>query len=372
VRLPERSGAFAYVPPTPPDLPELGREAVRAAARAEEALDALRALASQLPNQRLITRTQERREAVRSSQIEGTRTDEAAILRYEATGSRGAAPEDLEVTVNYARALQAGLGPVEAQGRAAFTLAFVQELHRALMSGDGGYADPPGALRTVQNWIGGRRLDEALMVPPPPDRIRGCMDALVERLSTPIPEDTNMQPLQAIRLAVVHAWFEAIHPFRDGNGRVGRLLIPLMLTADGHPPIYVSGFLKENQSAYYEQLRIVDRTGRWDGWVELLAEAVAAACRESTRLTVELLGLREEWMERLAGLRSDASARAVADLLLGQPLVSARLVRQRLGVSAPVAHKAIDELVRRGVLTQRGTARRNRTFEAAEVLAILG
>lgn len=364
------SGASALVPPPTPERVDLGgQDAVLW--RAHEYVERLDSLVEHLPEARLTTRTFERREAVRSSRIEGTQAEESDLLRYEATGDEGERGPDVAVTLNYVDALKHGLAVVEPKGRAGLTRELLCTLHERLMRGVDHYPDPPGELRTVQVWVGGRTIYEATLVPPPPDAIAPALDDLVAQLSAGPDPERPYEVSIVMRMAIAHAQFEAIHPFRDGNGRVGRLLPPLMLAAEGSQPVYLAGSLLRARGDYYRLLAGVQLRGEWAPWVRFFSECVIEGCAESIRLAKDLLALRRLWRDRLSSVRSHATARTLADELLGQPVVTANSVATRLSVSYRVANRAVDTLAARGLLTLQGAQRRNRVFVAEEVIEVL-
>ena len=375
VPLTDYPGAFALVPPPTPryiPLPSLGNEVTKA----HEALGTLQAATTALPNPNLVTRTFDRREAVRSSQIEGTSSDVNDLMLYEATGGEDGFPNDVVVTLNYVKALEHGLARVKAEGGIkAFTSDLIKELHLNLMDGVRDHNGKPGEFRDRQNWIGGfRRIYDARFVPPPPDHVQACVEDLVRMLqSTPAEEDHLEIPI-VIRMAIVHAQFETIHPFMDGNGRVGRILLPLMLAAEGYPPVYLAGFLKSNRQAYYDSLLAVQLKGEWTEWVRFFATGVEAAARESIQTAQELNAILERWQRELGELavRADAVVHRLPELLIGTPVVTVGKVVDAFGISFPSANNALALLERRGILVQPGTKRqRKRTFVAQEVVDLL-
>jgi len=370
VPLPRWSGASALIPPLTPERLDLGRDDA-VLWKAHELIERLDGLVQHLPEARLTTRTFERREAVRSSRIEGTRAEESDLLRYEATGDEAGRSPDVAVTLNYVDALKHGIRVVAPRGREGLTRGLISELHARLMAGVEEYPDTPGEVRSVQVWVGGRTIYEATLVPPPPEAVPAALDDLVARLTgRPSPERPYEVSI-VMRMAIAHAQFEAIHPFRDGNGRVGRLIPPLMLVAEGSQPVYLAGALMRARGDYNRLLAGVQLRGEWAPWVAFFAECVIDGCSESIRLAKELLALREGWLGRLSRVRSHATARSLADELLGQPVVTAPLMARRLGVSYRVANGAVQTLVQRGILTQRGDQRRNRVFVASEVIEII-
>jgi Fic family protein len=174
-----------------------------------------------------------------------------------------------------------------------------------------------------------------------------------------------------VRMAVVHAQFELIHPFRDGNGRVGRILLPLMLAAEGYPPAYMAGYMKLHQTEYYRRLGEAQLRQQWPQWVSFIAAAVQASCLDAISTTQDLLALKSEWESRLSDLRRDASAVAAIDYVLAAPVLTVNKLKDYLKVSFPAANTAIEVLCERGILSIREQQGRNRTFVARDVIARL-
>lgn len=364
-------GAFALIPPpTPRSIPS--KAVSSEVARAHEALGALKMSTANLPNPDLVTRTLDRREAVRSSQIEGTHSDMDQLLTYEATGSGDGLPPDVVVTMNYVKALEYGLKEVRGRGPKAMSCVLIKELHKRLMT-DVDYRGTIGEFREKQNWIGGSKIYQARYVPPPAEHVNQCMSELESFLQeTPRDEDMYEVPI-VIRMAIAHAQFETIHPFIDGNGRVGRLMLPLMLAAEGYPPIYIAGFLKSNQQDYYDALAGVQLKEKWSEWVSFFATAVEESVKESIYTAVGLEAILKHWEDQLSGLRlrSDAAVYRIPKLLIGTPVVSARQVEIALGISFPAANNALAKLEELGILTNQKSLQRNRIFVAQEVIELL-
>ena len=336
--------------------------------KAHESLGLIRQLITDLPNPDLIARTLDRREAVQSSQIEGTHAEVDELFEYEATGDDEGLSGDVRVTLNYVKALDVGLAAVRQVGNAAITKSLIQDLHRVLMDGVKDYRDVPGELRTIQNWIGSGNIYDASLVPPPPNQVSPCLDDLMSLLQ--YQADGVAMVSIVVRLAIAHAQFEAIHPFRDGNGRVGRLLLPIMLAAEDYPPVYLAGYLKSNQRSYYDTLLGVQTRGEWQAWVGFLARGIVESCNEAAEMTRRLLALRDEWRKRVASLRGDATGRKLVEILIGSPIMTANSVKEQLGVSFPAANTAIGQLVDLGIL-QASERRRNRIFIAGQVVSLL-
>lgn len=373
VPLKDYPGAYAIVPPPPSlQIPLAGVEGqIR---HAHEALAMLQAKIQSLPNPDIILRTLDRREAVRSSQIEGTQAEVDHVFEYEATGSEQGLPADVRVTTNYVRALNHGLEQVRGMGSTrGLTLELLQSLHSLLMEGDREYAkkDVPGELRNRQNWIGGLRIYDAKIVPPPPEQLAAPLAKLEEALQYAPAEEHQYRISIIVRIAILHAGFELIHPFLDGNGRVGRMLMSLMLAAEGYPPVYLAGYLKSRQADYYAALCNAQLKERWQEWIGFLAQAVVASCRDAIQTAEDLLAIRAEWPERLAHLRSDASALAALDTILGNPVITATQLKEKLQVSFPAAKTAIDQLVAAEILLPLKKTGRSQAYRAHQVIARL-
>lgn len=364
-------GAFALIPPsTPRSIPS--KTVSSEVARAHEALGALKMSTANLPNPDLVTRTLDRREAVRSSQIEGTHSDMDQLLTYEATGSGDGLPSDVVVTMNYVKALEYGLKEVRGRGPKAMSCVLIKELHKRLMT-DVDYRGTIGEFREKQNWIGGSKIYQARYVPPPAEHVKQCMSELESFLQETSREEDMYEVPIVIRMAIAHAQFESIHPFIDGNGRVGRLMLPLMLAAEGYPPIYIAGYLKSNQQEYYDALAGVQLKEKWSEWVSFFATAVEESVKESIYTAVGLEAILKHWEDQLSGLRlrSDAAVYRIPKLLIGTPVVSARQVEIALGISFPAANNALAKLEELGILTNQKSLQRNRIFVAQEVIELL-
>jgi len=360
------SGAFALVPPPTPrfiQLTGIHNELIRA----HEALSALKTLTEQLPKPDLVMRALDRREAVRSSQIEGTNSDINDLFTYEATSSDEGLPSDVLVTLNYVKALDHGLKKVR-RINGVLTNGLIKELHLQLMNGVKEFKETPGEFRKKQNWIGGFKIYNARFVPPPAGKVQDCMNDL-ESFLTPGEDD---QVSIVLRMALAHAQFETIHPFIDGNGRVGRLLLPLMLAAEGYPPIYLAGFLKSNKKAYCDALANVQLQEKWSDWVTFFATGVEEAAHESMITAKELLAILDRW--RIAvdelRLRSDSAINRLPELLIANPVVTVNQVKDVLAISFPTANAALAKLKVMGILVQTDRER-NRTFIAMEVITLL-
>lgn len=368
-------GAFALVPPPTPGIDQLmGLRGIQdEVSRARIALNNLQTLSKALPNPDLVTRTADRREAVRSSQIEGTGSDINDLLTFEATGSDEGLPPDVQVTLNYLTSLEFGLQQVRQYGLAAMSKKLIEDLHAYLMNGSE-YNWTPGVFRDKQNWIGGgRSIDQARFVPPPAENIDACIADLLSMLQYSPSEEDQVEVSIVTRMAVVHAQFETIHPFFDGNGRVGRILLPLMLAAEGYPPVYLAGYLKDNQREYYDALAGVQLQGKWADWIKFFALGVESAVQESIGTALGLEAILKRWKEIIegSGTRKQSVLYKFPELMLGTPVLTAHKAKDALGISFPSASAALKLMEEYGILTQQNKKRRNRTFYAKEVIELL-
>lgn len=354
-------------PPTPRRLPD-GVAVADGVSQAMQALQRLRTATGLLPNVDLVTRTLARREAVKSSQIEGTQTQLPQLLEYEATRGADGMPADALVTERYVLALEQGLAALRRAGtRQALDASLLRAMHATLMQ-DAPVSLRAGDYRSTQAWIGTGRIEDASFVPAPPSHVASCMDELERSMLQYAPHDDESWVLPVVvQVAIAHAQFETIHPFVDGNGRCGRLLMPLMLAAEGYPPLYLSGTLLRHRRAYYDALADVQLRADWVPWLRLLCQAVVEACDGAIAIARDLETIRAAWLEQLHDLRTDAAARRLPAFLLGHPVVAVRQVAEAFDISFNAANRAIEQLVERGILSEPGQ-RRNRTFHASEIL----
>jgi len=317
----------------------------------------------------MVTRTLARREAVKSSQIEGSRTDLSQLLTYEATQGFTGLPPDVRVTERYVTTLQHGLDRVRANGRPGLSLALLNELHSILMQDDDP-DHPKGAYRVNQAWIGSTlRIEDATFVPAPPADIAGCMDEMAASILQYEPREDEQASLSLLaQMAIAHAQFETIHPYHDGNGRTGRLLLPLLLAAEGLPPLYLSGSLLRARTEYYAALTDVQLKGNWGPWLALLARAVIEACQDSIAIAVDLVALAERWETQVQGYRADSAIRRLPRFLIGHPMLSVQQAAQGLGVSVAAANGALNNLLKAGIVSLVNERQWGRVFQAAEVL----
>lgn len=369
VRCPDHPHVHALVaPPTPRRITGIERH-FALLAKADNALGQLEGVLQGIPNRDLVTRTLARREAVQSSQIEGTRSDLPQLLLYEATLGADGLPADVKITERYVQALQSGLDTIHAQGRAALNLALVNRLHAMLMQ-DAPEGFPRGRYRPGQVWIGAGRIEDATFVPAPAAHLDGSMREFEQGILQYRPREDEQTELSMIsQLAIAHAQFETIHPYQDGNGRTGRLLMPLLLASEGYPSLYLSGILLRQKQAYYDALAGVQLRGDWGTWIQLLAKAVIAACEDSIAIAQDLSAIQNAWEQQVGKFRADSVLRRLPAFLIGHPVVSVRQISEDLGVSIPVANQSVASLKKLGILEDVDTTRKwGRAFRARQVL----
>lgn len=366
--IPISEGGYAFVPnPLPPENLTWDSELVEMLSTADRALGELAGIGRSLPNPHLLVRPFLRREAVLSSRIEGTQASLSDVLAYEAVQlPLFDAPDDVKEVHNYVRTLEYGL---ERMSSLPVSLRLIRELHGILMEGVRGEQFRAGDFRQGQNFIGppGSHLASATYVPPPPKEM---MEAL-QNLEFYINEPSNLPPL--IRLGLIHYQFEAIHPFPDGNGRLGRLLISLLLCSWSllpQPLLYLSVFFEANRPDYYANLRGITEKGRWNTWLSFFLIGISSQAVDAAARVKRINDLRENYRQRFQQGRSSARLLQVVDLLFARPLVTVRTVEAELGLPYPTAERYIDELVKQGILVGTGKAR-NRVFRANEILQVI-
>ena len=363
--------AEAFIPfPLPPRDPplDLGPEIAGLHTDALTALARLGVAAQMVPSTDWFLYGFVRKEAVISSQIEGTQATLQDVLNFEAT-NQADQPEDVEEVCNYVAALKHARAELAKPRGLPISTRLLCEAHRRLMRGARGSDKAPGQIRKVQNWVGGASAATATYVPPPPHEVPAAMDAMEKWIhgQDPIP------PL--VKTGLVHVQFETIHPFLDGNGRIGRLLITLLLEHWGllaAPVLYLSLAFKRRQSEYYARLAAVRTAGDWEGWTGYYLACVREAADDGVRVATELFELIGEDRKRLAAAkRSTVAALRLLDLLPKHPVVTGPLVAGLLKASGPTARKAIDTAVRCGVLHETSGKQRDRVFAYTKYLKIL-
>lgn len=359
------AGYRAFHPdPLPPELtwtPKL----VRALSDADQLLGRLAGEGRRLPNPHLLIRPFVQREAVFSSRIEGTHSTLGELLASEAGAAVARSPEDLREVGNYVTALEHGIARLKTLP---LSVRLVRELHEKLMTGVRGDHATPGELRRSQNWIGppGSTLAQAAYVPPPHEEMLDHLGAWEKFL-----HDESLPPL--VQTALMHYQFEAIHPFLDGNGRVGRLLITLLLMQRGVLPLpllYLSAFFEATRRDYYDSLRAVTERGAWEDWMLYFFNGVARQCEDALSRAERINQQLEQWRHRVSRSGSRVAIRLL-DLLGANPFITVRKAEAQLGVAYNTAAGALGRLVRLRIVHQIGEARRDRVFCAQALLDIL-
>ena len=358
----QASGYRAFIPNPLPPVPaiDLTGNVQALLSQADHALGLLEGAALLLPNPELFVFMYIRKEAVLSSQIEGTQSSLQDVLAAEAKLFDPNATSDVGEVVNYVRAMQHGIARLD---QLPISVRLIQEIHAELMLGVRGGNLTPGELRRSQNWIGpaGCGIRNASFVPPPPHEMLQAMSELELFLNSP-----SSLPL-LVQIAIAHVQFETIHPFLDGNGRVGRLLITFLLMNRGlltQPVLYLSHHFKRHRSAYYEHLQTVRTRGDWEGWVEFFLQGVIDVSREAALTAKAILAMREEYRSKIADTmgRGAGSAHRVMEKLFDQPIVAVATVREWLDITPAGANSVVNRLVEIGLLTEITGYTRNRRF----------
>jgi Fic family protein len=360
------NGYFAFNPPPLPPSVNFSEELVSALSAADRNLGLLAGAGEWLPNPHLLIRAFVQREAVLSSRIEGTQASVADLILYEASPAAAGA-HDVREVANYVNALELG---VREDRRLPISVRLIRELHRELMSGVSGGYMTPGEFRTSQNWIGppGCTLNDATFVPPPLDEMWTALDSFEKYLHS----EDELPAL--VRLALVHYQFEAIHPFLDGNGRVGRLLISLLLhewKLLPQPLLYLSAYFESNRSSYYEKLLAVSREGMWEEWISFFLIGVAEQSTDVIQRARRLFALRERYRSLLHAARSSALPLKLVDHLFERPAIRIPQARELLDISSRAARLNVEKLVEAGILEEITGRARNRIYLAREILDLL-
>jgi len=327
-------------------------------------LDGVTAL---LPEPDLFLYAYVRREAVLSSQIEGTQSSLSDLLLFELDAAPGVPFDDAAEVSTYVAALEHGLARLA--GDFPLCNRLLREIHSTLLSRGRGADKRPGEFRRSQNWIGGTRPGNARFVPPPPQEVESCMAELERFLNHPAASGTLVQA------ALAHVQFETIHPFLDGNGRVGRLLIALILHHDGvlrQPLLYLSLYFKQHRAEYYRQLDSVRTTGDWEAWLDFFLEGVTETAGGAVDTAHRLLAIFQTDAERIRGLgRAAANALRVFDALRRRPVADIDHLARETGVAYSTAARAVEALVELDILRELTGRRRSRVFAYDRYLATL-
>jgi Fic family protein len=356
-------GYWAFFPNPLPRRLDLPQDTVKLLEEASGAVHRLGGVGRLLPNPHLLIGPHIRLEAVLSSRIEGTKTDVSQLLRFEAGQVPGGEDaDDAQEVGNYVVAMEHGLRRA-AEGFPV-SIRLLREMHGLLLSGVRGQHRRPGDLRESPVWIGGSTLDNAAFVPPPPD-VMGEALADLERFL----HETDM-PLM-VQLALAHYQFEAIHPFLDGNGRIGRLLIPVVLVLRGaltQPLLYLSAYFEQYRTQYYDHLLAISQQGDLTPWIDFFLRGIRQQARDAEERTVRLVELQTKLRSDLLEEGRPNSVVRLAEHLFSVPIVTAARAEHLLDVTRPTAQAAIDALVERGELEETTGRERNRIYEASRIL----
>jgi Fic family protein len=364
------TGYRAFMPaPLPPQPPlALGGELQGLLSAADRSLGRLDGSVLTLPNPDLFVFMYVRKEAVLSSQIEGTQSSLQDLLAAEAQLFETGLPRDVDEVINYVRAMNHGLARL---AELPVSVRLIREIHAELMQGVRGGALQPGEPRTSQNWIGpaGCTLNTATFVPPPHHAVPGALGDLENFLHAP----DDLPPL--VKIALAHVQFETIHPFLDGNGRVGRLLITFLLTERGvlHKPVlYLSHYFKQHRQAYYEHLQAVRDQGAWEAWLAFFLRGVIEVAGEAAETARRILQLREQHRSAITEQlgRAAGNGHKVLESLFDRPIVVVNDVQKMIGTTYASANSLVSRLVKLGVLSEMTGYARNRRFRYAPYIAL--
>jgi Fic family protein len=359
------AGYEAFIPdPLPPEI-EWNRRLIRCLSDADRFIGRLSGEGQKLPNPHLLIRPFIKREAVLSSRIEGTQATLGELLAKDAGAEVNRSPDDLREVGNYVTALEYGIQRLNALP---LSLRLIRELHETLMKGVRGNSATPGQFRKSQNWIGpaGCTLQNASYIPPPPDKLMDCLDEWEQFL-----HDRKTPPL--IQAALLHYQFEAIHPFLDGNGRLGRLLIILFLVERkilSAPFLYLSVFFEITRSEYYSHLAAVSQKSLWNPWLEYFLNGIARMSEDAISRANRITRLLEQW-HQIVTAEKPKILHDVINLLAENPFRTINKIADRLQVAFTTAQRAVNVLIGKSIVSQVDDVRRGRVYCANEIMKIL-
>lgn len=361
-------GAITFVPEIlPPDISYTSIASL--SAEAHMRLGVLEGVGKLIPNPNMLIVPYITQEAVSSSRIEGTEASSLDVYKFEAEDKVDTnGPKRVLEVVNYSRALNSCLKMIN--GGEQLDLKMLKQAHKILLKGVRGQKMELGQIRAVQNWIGyaGCDIKNAAYVPPAVHLLDDLLENLEKFVAVPL---TDMPVL--VRCALAHYQFEAIHPFEDGNGRVGRLMIPLILASSGvlgRPLLYLSAYFERNRAEYYELLRGVSKDGKWTEWITFFLTGVIQCSQESIAVTHKLLDLRSRYEQKLRETRTSGNAIVLAMHLFSSPVITIPMAAKYLNTGYPPAKKAVMYLVSAGILEQGDTRKRNKKYIAKEIIDV--
>jgi len=355
----KRAGTFimqpgrykAFIPnPLPPEPPLKYDDKLQSSlSEADRALAKLEGITTVLPNPDLFIAMYVKKEALLSSQIEGTQASLEGVLEFEANLIPKEDVNEIKEVINYIKALNYGIERLE---KLPMSLRLIKEIHKILIEGTRGSHRNPGEFRKSQNWIGpaGASLNEADFIPPPPDKVISSMNELEKFFHA----EDNIPPL--VKIALIHAQFETIHPFLDGNGRIGRLIITFYLFWKkilSKPLLYLSFYLKKNRSEYYDLLMKIRNEGAWEDWMKFILKGVSQTSEEASNTAREIIGLKEELIKKLyENSISSIYAVKLIDLLFYTPLVSVKGVSKKFNISKETANELVNRFEKIGIIKE--------------------
>jgi Fic family protein len=359
----------AYLPPPLPPRPSLDlAQFFELLEEANRALGRLDGVTSVLPDTPFFLYMYVRKEALLSSQIEGTQSSLSDLLLFENEEVPGVPLDDVREVSNYVAAMDYGLKRL--RDGFPLSLRLIREIHDVLLSKGRGSSKQPGEFRQSQNWIGGTRPGNALYVPPPASHVMDCMSELEKFIHAETPHLPVL-----VKAALIHVQFESIHPFLDGNGRLGRLLITLLLCAQGvlkEPILYLSLFFKSHRSEYYDLLQGVRERGDWESWLEFFLTGVKETSAQAAETARQILGLFDKDRRRIENIgRPSASALRVHQYLQTRPIMSVPAAVRELKLSGPTVRKSVGHLVELGMVREITGRQRDRMFVYDRYLEIL-
>ncbi len=359
----------AFLPPPLPPVPPIGLMPLqRLLLRAGQSVTRLDTVCDTLPDTQLLLYYYVRKEAVLSSQIEGTQSSLSDLLLYESLESPAVPIEDVAEVSCYVAALQHGLARM--QSGFPLSLRLIREMHAILLQRGRGSHKMPGAFRTSQNWLGGSRPGNAIYVPPPPERLMTFLDAFEKYLHA----EHRLYP-SLIDAGLLHVQFETIHPFLDGNGRIGRLLITLYLIMMGdikQPMLYLSLYFKNNRQEYYNRLNAVRQTGDWEGWLEFFLTGIADTADQIVETSQHIEATFETDLNKIATLkRAGIRARAAHTLLRHKAIISSMNAAQQMGVTIQTARAALIDLKGLGIVHDIAGEGKERLYVYTQLIEIL-
>lgn len=357
-----------YIPDALPPEPAIEMaEIAEALEKANFAIGELNGVSDVVPDPFILNYMYIRKEAVLSSQIEGTQSTLDDLLRYESGGTGGVPVDDVVEVSSYVAAMNHGFKRV--QGGFPLSVRLIREMHRVLLTNSRGKNKTPGEFRRTQNWIGGTRPGNAHFVPPPPDQVSGLMSDLEKFMH-------NQDKMPAlVKAALIHQQFETIHPFLDGNGRVGRLLITFYLCVNGFlrsPSLYLSLFFKQHRDLYYEKLSGPRKTGDWEDWVNFFLEGVAVTAKDAKNTMISIKELFAQDAKKVSGLgRAYGSAEQALALFRQKPLLTIAEVTRATGLSKPTAISAVNHLVSLGIIENADKKKWGRIYTYPAYISLL-